>query len=153
MKNPSSIICLLIGALVLTAACEKKEKTPDLVYFLIGATSMGYEESVVGEASSFAVGGPDEADSYGRVVILADGKEKASSGWGGSSSLIGSISNPPQKIELKGNSDRALYFGIMRLNPITGKSLLLEKGTVQRGAIDVVVSWDEGAQTYTTSGK
>ena len=137
---------MLIGAFAFLVGCEKKN--PDLVYFLVGATSMGYDEAVEGEAASFAVGGPGPDEPYGKVTILADGKEKASFEWGGSSSEVGRMSNPPSTLELKGKTSQPLYFGVMSLNPTSGEGLLLKKGKIGTGEVLVSLVWDKANQSY-----
>lgn len=148
MKNKSLVAFIAVGAIALFNGCEKKEKNPDMVYFLVGATSMGYDDAVEGESASFAVGGPGPDEPYGKVSILADGKEKASFGWGGSTSQVGSAVEPPSLLELKGKTDRPLYFGVMRLNPMTGEGLLLRKGKVEPGEVSVSLVWDGASQAY-----
>ena len=148
MKNKILLTKQGIGTQAIFTASEKKEQNPDMVYFLVGATSMGYDEAVEGEAASFAVGGPGPDEPYGKVSILADGKEKASFEWGGSTSQVGSAANPPAVLELKGKTDKLLYFGVMRLNPMTGEGLLLRKGKIEPGEVSVSLTWDETDQTY-----
>lgn len=135
--------CLLLPVLVLAACSSEKS----MIVLSFGATSPGFESVREGTNDGFAVGGPGPDNPFGSVTIYADGRNIDTLEFGGSMRTLASGGTPPKKIRFEGETVMETFYGISRLDA-EYNGILLKKGKLEPGDINLQLSWNEEKQTY-----